>query len=122
MVNFFNMFYNWGVIYPCAIVVSGFKFKGSWVYTFNFILLYFAFVCICAINIRWAGESVKILLLFFHPCYVIIPIILNILIYISFYKYSNLNKKQEKNKIDNSSIQANINNTSKDKTYVKTKI
>ena len=57
---FFNMFYNWGVIYPCAIVVSGFKFKGSWVYIFNFIFLYIAFICICAINFRWAGESVNI--------------------------------------------------------------
>ena len=93
---YFNIFYYWGVISPCAIVVSSFRFKDSWVYTFNFIFLYFAFICICAINIRWAGESVKTYLLFFHPCYVIIPIILNILIYIVRCRYSNLNESKEK--------------------------
>ena len=119
---FFNIFYNWGVISPCAIVVSGFKFKGSWVFIFNFIFLYIAFICICAINFRWAGESVRLLLLFFHPCYIIIPIILNILIYITYCRYSNLNKRQEKNKIDNFHIQTNTNNNSKDTSSIKATI
>ena len=88
---FFNIFYYWGVITPCALVVSGLRFRGSWVYTFNFIFLYFAFICICIINYRWAGESMKILLLFIHPCYVIIPIILNILLYIVLCRYNNIN-------------------------------
>ena len=116
---FFNIFYNWGVISPCAIVVSGFKFKGSFVFIFNFIFLYIAFICICAINFRWAGESVRLLLLFFHPCYIIIPIILNILIYITYCRYSDLNKRQEKNKIDNFHIQTNTNNNSKDTSSIK---
>ena len=92
---YFNIFYYWGVISPCAIVVSGFRFKDSWVYIFNFVFLYFAFFCICLINVRWAGESVKTYLLFFHPCYVVIPIILNILIYIALYRYSKSNKSKE---------------------------
>ena len=93
---FFNIFYYWGVISPCALVVSGFRFKDSWVYIFNFIFLYLAFLCICTINIRWAGESLKTYLLFFHPCYVIIPIILNILIYMVLYRYSKSNKSKTK--------------------------
>lgn len=90
------MFYYWGVISPCALVVSSFRFKDSWVYIFNFIFLYFAFLCICAINFRWAGESIKVYLLFVHPCYVIIPIILNILIYILLCRNSKLKKSKEK--------------------------
>lgn len=93
---YFNMFYYWGVISPCALVVSSFRFKDSWVYIFNFIFLYFAFLCICAINFRWAGESIKVYLLFVHPCYVIIPIILNILIYILLCRNSKLKKSKEK--------------------------
>jgi hypothetical protein len=91
----FNIFYYWGVIAPCALVVSGFRFKDSWVYIFNFMFLYFAFICICIINIRWAGESMKIIFLFFHPCYVIIPIILNILIYIALCRYNNKNNRKK---------------------------
>ena len=92
---FFNNFYYWGVISPIAIVASSFRFKGSWVYKFNFIFLYFVFACICAINFRWAGESVKFIFLFLHPCYVIIPIILNALLYISLCGYNNRNKKEK---------------------------
>ena len=107
---FFNIFYYWGVISPCALVVSSFRFKDSWVYIFNFIFLYFAFLCICAINVRWAGESLKAYLLFFHPCYVIIPIILNILIYIVLCRYSKLNKSKEKYKPStNNKINLKIN-------------
>ena len=91
----FNIFYYWGVITPCALVVSGFRFKDSWVYIFNFMFLYFAFICICIINIRWAGESMKIIFLFFHPCYVIIPIIINILIYIALCRYNNKNNRKK---------------------------
>ena len=106
----FNIFYYWGVISPCAILVSGFKFKGSWVYIFNFIYLYIAFVCIWIINFRWAGESVKLLLLFFHPCYIIIPIILNVLIYISLFRYIRLKRDKDKEKdLSNNSV-----NNSKD--------
>ena len=109
---FFNMFYYWGVISPCALVVSGFRFRNSWVYKFNFIFLYFAFICICLINVRWAGESVKILLLFFHPCYVIIPIILNILMYIALCNYSKLNEKLEINNDSKDNITTDNNNAS----------
>ena len=111
----FNNFYYWGVISPAALVVSGFRFKGSWVYNFNFIFLYSAFICICAINFRWAGESVKILLLFFHPCYVIIPIILNILIFLSLCRYNKNNnnnnynsKSSYKNKLNSNIIRETI--------------
>ena len=108
---FFNNFYYWGVISPIAIVASSFRFKGSWVYIFNFIFLYFAFACICAINFRWAGESVKLIFLFFHPCYVIIPIILNILLYISLCKYNNRNKKENET-VNISQTQINNSNNS----------
>ena len=108
---FFNNFYYWGVISPIAIVASSFRFKGSWVYKFNFIFLYFTFVCICVINFRWVGESVKIIFLFFHPCYVIIPIILNILIYISLCRYNNRNKKENETDNLNQSQSNNPNNS-----------
>ena len=101
---FFNNFYYWGVISPAAIMVSGFGFKKSWVFIFNIIFLYFAFICICAVNYRWAGESVKGFLLFFHPCFVIIPLLLNILIYLSLYRYNKMNNKK------NSSFEKNIGN------------
>ena len=111
---FFNNFYYWGVISPCAIVVSGFKFKGSWVYIFNFIYLYLAFICLCIINFRWVGESAQILLLFIHPCYVIIPIILNILIYILLFQYSYLQKNKETNIISNIPSQSELHMNSFD--------
>ena len=92
-----------------ALVLSSFRFKGSWVYIFNFIFLYFAFLCICAINFRWCGESLKILLLFFHPCYAIIPIILNILIYLSLCRYNNNNN----NTLNYSNNNTNLDNDTK---------
>lgn len=120
---FFNNFYYWGIISPVAIVVSGFRFKNSWVYKFNFIFLYIAFVCICIINVRWAGESVKLVFLFFHPCYVIIPIILNILLYISLYKYNNGNKKEISNisqtQTNNKSTNTSINSSNSKFNYMK---
>ena len=96
---FFNNFYYWGVISPIAIVASSYRFKGSWVYNFNFIFLYIAFSCICAINFRWAGESVKFIFLFLHPCYIIIPIILNILLYITLCRYRHNNRNKIENEI-----------------------
>ena len=87
---FFNAFYFWLVISPVALLVSGFKFKRTCFYKFHFIFLYICFAVVCIINFRRAGESVKFWLLFFHPCYVIIPIILNIFMYISIYKYNKL--------------------------------
>ena len=110
----FNNFYYWGAISPAAIMVSGFGFKKSWVFIFNILFLYFAFICICLINYRWAGESVKILLLFFHPCYVIIPIILNILIYLSLCRYNKMINNKNNNKINCQKIKININDNSKD--------
>ena len=70
-----------------ALIISGFKFKKSCFYVFHFIFLYLFFGAACAINFRFAGESVKFWLLFLHPCFIIIPIILNVLMYISLYKY-----------------------------------
>ena len=95
---FFIAFYFWLIISPISITVSGFKFKQSCFYIFHFILLYLFFITICFVNFRFAGETVKFLLLFFHPCFVVIPIILNILIYIILCKY---NKTQQQNEIGN---------------------
>ena len=95
---FFIAFYFWLIISPISITVSGFKFKQSCFYIFHFILLYLFFIAICFVNFRFAGETVKFLLLFFHPCFVVIPIILNILIYIILCKY---NKTKQQNEIGN---------------------
>ena len=54
----------------------------------------------------------KILLLFFHPCYVIIPIILNILMYIALCNYSKLNEKLEINNDSKDNITTDNNNAS----------
>ena len=54
----------------------------------------------------------KILLLFFHPCYVIIPIILNILMYIVLCNYSKLNEKLEINNDSKDNITTDNNNAS----------
>ena len=107
---FFNAFYLFFIISPISITVSGFKFKQSCFYKFHFFLLYFFYAGICAINFRFAGESVKLLLLFFHPCFVIIPVILNVLMYIILCKY---NKTHQKNDIIKN-IDINIYNTNED--------
>ena len=107
---FFNAFYLFLIISPISITVSGFKFKQSCFYKFHFFLLYFFYAGICAINFRFAGESVKLLLLFFHPCFVIIPVILNVLMYIILCKY---NKTHQKNDIIKN-IDINIYNTNED--------
>ena len=87
----FNLFYYWGIIAPIAIYVSSFQFKASCVFIINFIYLYLGLIGLFAVDYRWAGESVKFILLFFHPCYVIIPIILHILAHLIFRKYKKRN-------------------------------
>ena len=109
---FFNAFYFWFILSPISITVSGFKFKQSCFYKFHFILLYLFFAGICIINFRFAGESVKLLLLFFHPCFVIIPIILNIFMYIILCKYHKTYQANEN--IKNNENNNNINNTNED--------
>jgi len=105
---FFNAFYFWLIISPITLVVSGFKFKKSCFYIFHFAFLYLCFGGACFINYRFAGESVKFGLLFCHPCFVVIPIILNILMYINLYRY---NKSFKKDEIifDNENTNININ-------------
>ena len=89
----FIIFFCAGILYPSALVISSYKFQSSKVFYFNFIFLYIAFIGICIVNFRYAGESLRIISLFFHPNFVIIPIILNILIYYSLYKKYHENKK-----------------------------
>ena len=84
---FFNAFYFWFIIFPFSLFVSGFKFKKTCFFIFHFIFLYLFFGVAIFINFRFSGESVKFWLLFLHPCFIIIPIILNVLMYISLYKY-----------------------------------
>ena len=54
----------------------------------------------------------KLWLLFFHPCFVIIPIILNFLMYIILNRYNNINKPNIKETINdnNNNITITINN------------
>ena len=74
-------------------------------------MIYLFFVGVCALNFRFSGESVKLWLLFFHPCFVIIPIILNVLMYIILNRYNNINKPNIKETInDNTNITITINN------------
>ena len=108
---FFNAFYFWLIISPVALFVSGFKFKKTCFYVFHFVFVYFCFACVCFVNFRWAGESVKLWLLFFHPCYIIIPIILNIFLYIILNRYDKLQQQQNENEDSNiTDIKNNENN------------
>ena len=95
---FFNALYFLFIILPISLTASGFKFKKSCFYVFHFIFLYICFGGACAVNFRFAGESVKFWLLFFHPCFIIIPIILNVFMYISLFKYNKLLQKNEEGK------------------------
>ena len=79
--GYFIIFFCAGILYPSALVISSYKFQSSKVFYFNFIFLYITFIGICIVNFRFAGESLRIILLIFHPNFVIIPIVLNILIY-----------------------------------------
>ena len=47
------------------------------------------------VNFRFSGESIKFVLLFFHPCFVIIPIILNVLMYIILCKNNRAHKQRK---------------------------
>ena len=105
---FFNAFYFLFVISPMALIVSGFKFKKSCFYVFHFIFLYLFFGAACAINFRFAGESVKFWLLFLHPCFIIIPIILNVFMYISLCKYNKIVQKNEEEKNNENIINTNM--------------
>ena len=107
---FFNAFYFWLVISPIAIIVSGFKFKQFCFYKCHFVMVYLFFVGVCAFNFRFSGESVKLWLLFFHPCFVIIPIILNVFMYIILNRYNNINKPEIKETIDDNKNDFTINN------------
>ena len=93
---FFTTFYMGLIISPMTIIVSGFKFKQICFYIFHFVFLYLCFGGACYINYRFAGESIRFFQLFIHPCFVIIPIILNVLMYLSLYRY-NKNKSLQKN-------------------------
>ena len=102
---FFDAFYFLFIISPMSLIVSGFKFKKSCFYVFHFIFLYLSFGAALAINFRFAGESVKFWLLFLHPCFIIIPIILNVFMYISLCKYNKLvHKTDEIKHYDNTNI------------------
>ena len=83
------------IISPITLVVSVFRFRKSCFYIFQFIYLYLLFIIACVINFRFAGESVNLTLLFFHPCFVIVPIILNVLLYISLKRYNKLHQENE---------------------------
>ena len=99
---FFNDMYFWLIISPMVIIASGFSFKQSCFYKFHFVLLYLCFIGACVLNFRFAGESVKSYLLFFHPCFVIIPVILNVFLYISLSNFNKLNIKNQKENNDKS--------------------
>ena len=111
---FFNAFYFWLIISPISTVISGLKFKRSCFYVFHFIFLYLFFAGICVINFRFAGESVKLWLLFFHPCFIIIPIILNAFMIMiiknfnNFYRLNEVVKLTENNNNNNQTITIGI--------------
>ena len=92
---FFNILYFLLIISPITLVVSVFRFRKSCFYIFQFIYLYLLFIIACVINFRFAGESVNLTLLFFQPCFVIVPIILNVLLYISLKRYNKLHPENE---------------------------
>ena len=105
---FFTTFYFVLIILPVTLVVSSFKFRKSCFFIFHFVFLYLFFGVACFINYRFVGESVKFELLFCHPCLVIIPVILNVLMYVSLYRYNKLTKTDE-NIFDNENVNININ-------------
>ena len=97
---FFNSFYFWLIISPIAIIVSGLKYRQSCFYKAHFILLFLFFVLISFFNFRFAGESVKFWLLLFHPCFVIIPLILKTFMYIVIKKYNKIWKDESEKIVD----------------------
>ena len=101
---FFNAMYYWLIISPIILTVSGFIFKQSCFYKFHFIYLYASFAGSLVLNFRFAGESVKFILLFFHPCFVIIPIILHILLYLSLCNHNKLSMHDKKENYNNGII------------------
>ena len=79
-------FYILTILFPHVIFVSGSKFKNkSWVYLCNQILMYTLLAGICIVNYRWVGEAVVWPLLFVNPTFIVIPIIMQILIYFFIY-------------------------------------
>ena len=109
---FFTTFYLGLIISPMTIIVSGFKFNHIFIYIFHFIFLYACFGGACHINYRFAGESINFFQLFIHPSFVIIPIILNVLMYFSLYRYNknhSLEKNENQKMFDNDNIDDSIN-------------
>ena len=96
---FFTALYYLLIISPMVIAISGFKFKKSCFFIFHFVFLYAAFIAACYINFRYAGESVNFGLLFIHPCYVILPIILNVFMYLYLRRFNKELKLKENEKM-----------------------
>ena len=83
--NFFY-FYLLTIILPAVNFISSFSYSNTWVYKVNKYFMFLMLIGICIVNYRWVGESVIIPLLFINPTFVIIPFILQIIFYFSWYR------------------------------------
>ena len=82
-----SYFYVLVVLFPHVIFASSAPFKNkTWVYKFNQIMMYSLLFGICFVNYRWVGEAVVWPLLFVNPTFVVIPAIMQILLYLFIYK------------------------------------
>ena len=84
-VNFFY-FYLLVIIIPAVNFTSSLSYSNTWVYKFNKYFMFLMLIGISIVNYRWVGESVIIPLLFINPTFVVIPCILQIIFYFTWYK------------------------------------
>ena len=75
-------FYILVILLPIIVHVSGLEYKNrSVVYIMNKTLMIMLLFGICIVNYRWVGEAVVWPLLFLNPTFVVIPAILQVVLY-----------------------------------------
>ena len=76
-------FYILVIMIPIIIHVTGLEYKNrSLVYLMNKTLMIMLLFGICIVNYRWVGEAVVWPLLFLNPTFVVIPAILQVMLYL----------------------------------------
>ena len=77
----FNQVYLTAIILPIINFVSTLKYKNSWVHKYNTWMIYIFLIAANVVNYRWVGESLIIPFLILNPIYVIIPGIIQYILY-----------------------------------------
>ena len=84
----FNFFYFYLLlkIIPAVNFISSLYYSNTWVYKFNKYFMFLMLIGISIINYRWVGGSVIIPLFFINPTFVVIPCIIQIIFYFTWFK------------------------------------